>query len=209
MSTACLVFLMLVAQSGPQAKEAAAKEQARVLLKQGAQYYEQGAFADALDRFERAYAVFPSPKLFFNIGQANRELGRAAAAVTAFNRFLAQAPEVSPALAAEAKRSLEELGPTVGKLLIACSVAGATILVDGRIVGRSPLPDFVFVSPGRHQVTAVHPKAAPDPRMVDVAAGTVEAVALQPPSRRPASAAPPPGSPGQASSEGSHRQQQR
>ena len=96
MNAASLVFLALLAQAGPQTANPEAKTRAQALLKEGAQHYQQGSFADALEKFHQAYAVFPSPKLFLNIGQASRGLGRLVDAVDAFEKFQAQATDASP-----------------------------------------------------------------------------------------------------------------
>jgi tetratricopeptide (TPR) repeat protein len=57
-----------LAQSAPGPEEAA-REQARALLKQGNELLDKGNYLEALQRFEAAYAAFPSPKLLFNIAQ--------------------------------------------------------------------------------------------------------------------------------------------
>jgi hypothetical protein len=150
------------------------------MLKEGTQLYQQGAFADALNKFEQAHSVFQSPKLFFNIGQANRELGKPVDAVDAFEKFLSLAVDASPELLAEAKRSVQELSPKIGKLLIDCGGVDAEISVDGKMAGKAPLADVVRVTPGRHQVTATSPTMIPVVQTVDVAAGTVQTVAIRP-----------------------------
>ena len=180
MNAISLVLLSLLAQAGAQTTDPESKAKAQVLLKDGAQSYRQGAFADALEKFDQAYAIFPSPKLLINIGQANRELGRPVEAVDAFEKFLSLSSDASPDLIAEAKRSVNELAPKVGKLLIDCTLSGAEITVDGKKVGQTPLVDLVRVSPGSHQVTATHPSSIPVVQTVDVAAGTVQTLSIRP-----------------------------
>ena len=171
------------------------KARAQVLLKDGAQHYERAEFADALENFEKAYAVFPSPKLLFNIGQASRELGRPVEAVDAFEKFLDQAGDAPEEMTTEAKRSLVELTPKIGKLLIECPIVGAEITVDGKKLGLAPIRDLIRVAPGPHQVTATHPSATPAVENVNVIAGTIETVAMRPRTLAEVAAAlpPPPG----------------
>jgi hypothetical protein len=178
--SATLVLLSILAQTSAATPAPDAKARAQVTLKEGTLLYQQGAYADALEKFEQAYSVFPSPKLFFNIGQANRELGRPVEAVAAFERFLDEAGDASPSLTTEARRSVNELAPKIGKLLIDCGVLDAEITVDGKVVGKSPLADMVRVGPGRHQVTATHPTMVPVVQTVEVAAGTVQTVSIRP-----------------------------
>ena len=180
MNAVCLVVLSILAQISAPTTDQEAKAKAQVVLKEGAHLYQQGAYADALEKFEQAYSVFPSPKLFFDIGQANRELGRPAEAVAAFERFLAEAVDASPELISDARRSVNELAPKIGKLIIDCDATGAEITVDGKVVGRAPLANSIPVSPGSHQVTATHPTIAPVVQTVEVAAGTLQTLALQP-----------------------------
>jgi tetratricopeptide (TPR) repeat protein len=139
MNAATLVLLSLLAQAGAQTTDPESKAKAQVLLKDGAQSYRQGAYAEALEKFDQAYAIFPSPKLLINIGQANRELGRVVEAVDAFEKFLSQSTDASPDLIAEAKRSVNELAPKIGKLLIDCNISGAEI-TGGRKEGRANTP---------------------------------------------------------------------
>jgi hypothetical protein len=52
------------------------KAKAKELLREGATLYEKGDCTSALEKFKAAYAAYASPKIWFNIGQANRDLGR-------------------------------------------------------------------------------------------------------------------------------------
>jgi hypothetical protein len=180
MNAISLVLLSLLAQVGAPPATPEAREQARPLLKEGARHYLEGEFQQALEKFTEAYKIFPSPKLLFNIGQANRELDRPVDAVEAFERFLAQSPEGVPELVTEAKRSLAELAPRIGRLRIECPLSGAEISIDGKPVGRAPLADSIPVMPGNHEVKVIHPNAAPDVKGVTVAPGAVETVAIRP-----------------------------
>src|SRR5262245_37367876 len=100
------------AGAGPGAARAAAaaapdrgaKSEAQALLSQGTDLYDRGDYAAALEKFTAAYQVFPSPKLWFNIGQANRDLGRPVEALDAFERFLAGATGAPAETLAEARR---------------------------------------------------------------------------------------------------------
>ena len=179
MCATSLVLLTILAQASPLPADPQAKAQAQELLSQGSKLYHQGDLAGALEKFEAAYVAFPSPKLMFNIGQAKRDLGRPVEAVEAFQRFLAEATNASPETMAEARNSVAELRGRLGKIRIDCDTAGAQIAVDGKSVGLAPLPDLVWATPGRHQVTAKHVSAAPAIEDVEVAAGSVSTMTLR------------------------------
>jgi hypothetical protein len=115
----------------------------------------------------------------FNIGQAKRDLGRPVEALESFQRFLAEATNASPETMAEARNSVAELQGKLGRIRIDCDTAGAQVAVDGKSVGVAPLPDLVWATPGRHQVTAKHLSAAPAIEDVEVAVGSVSTVTLR------------------------------
>ncbi|MBN2576679.1 MAG: PEGA domain-containing protein [Deltaproteobacteria bacterium] len=178
MNTASLVLLALVAQTSPPTETPEARAKAQNLLKEGAKLYEKGAYAPALDKFEEAYAEYPSPKLLFNIGQASRDLGRLGDAMRAFEHFLAEATDAPAEMVAEAKKSVSELEGKLGKVRVQCSKPGAEIALDGKTVGVTPLSEPIWATPGKHQVTARHPDTAPAIEDVDVNASWEHTVVI-------------------------------
>ncbi len=183
---------MLAQVAPPASQDAQQKEKAQALLREGSALYKQADFAGALQKFEAAYAVFPSPKLQFNIGQANRELGRPVEAVTAFDWFVTDAFDASPELLAEARQSSADLKARLGRLRVDCSVPAAHVNVDGKYVGVTPLSRTVWAMPGPHRVAVSHSGYLPATIDVTVAAGEVRSVSatLRLISSSPAPAAP-------------------
>jgi PEGA domain/Tetratricopeptide repeat len=155
------------------------KVQAQVLLDEGTAAYGRGDYAAALDKFTSAYKIFPSPKLWFNIGQANRDLGRPVDAVEAFDRFLRDASDAPPETMTEARRSAAELKQKLGRIEVTCATDGAEITVDGKQVGSTPLGEMVWTTPGRHQVAVQHEGFSPAIEDVAVVVGQATAVNLE------------------------------
>jgi hypothetical protein len=174
-----LILVVLLAQASPSIGVPQVKAQAKAQLGQGTKLYEQGDIAGALEKFEAAYASFPSPKLLFNIGQANRDLHRHLEALEAFERFLADSPDASPEMIADARKSVNELQKKLGQIQIDCMTSGSEVSVDGKSVGRTPLPGLIWATPGHHQVAAKHESVAPAVEEVDVKAGAVRNVTLR------------------------------
>jgi hypothetical protein len=174
-----LVLFALLAQTTAPVPSEDGKAKAQVLLKEGARLYERGDLAAALEKFNQAYAEYASPKLLFNIGQASRDLHLFAEAMGAFERFLAEATDVPPDMEEEARRSVAELRVNLGRLHIECATTGAEISVDGKIVGRAPLRDLIWETPGKHQITAKHPDTTPAVEDVEVVVGSVQNVVIQ------------------------------
>jgi cell division septum initiation protein DivIVA len=173
------MLLAILAQAWSPTGDPQAKAQAQALLGQGTKLYQQGDVADALEKFQAAYAAFPSPKLMFNIGQANRDLSRPVEALEAFEKFLVGAADASPEMIADARKSVAQLQKKLGRIQVDCESAGAEVSVDGKSVGLAPLPDLIWVTPGRHQVTAKHASAAPAIEDADVTAGSVSTVTVR------------------------------
>jgi PEGA domain len=178
MHVAAVLFLGFLAQSSDPTASAEAKAKAQSLLTEGSALYEKGDYADALDKFKQAFATYDSPKLLFNIGQANRDLGRPVEALEAFERFLMGALDAAPETIEDAKKSVEELQNKLGRLRVDCQTDNATISVDGKEVGLTPLPKLLWATTGRHQVTARHWSFPPAVEDVEVRAGTVQTVRM-------------------------------
>src|SRR4051794_4875928 len=149
-----LVSLLILPGSrlaSAQSAAEAARVEARRFLEEGALRFEEGDYDGALSRFEEAYRHFPSPRFFYNIGQAQRHLARDVEALESFERFLKEAP-AAPATAREgAGRGVAELGARVGTLEVNASVAGAEVTVDGRSFGLTPRAP-IRVAPGLHEI---------------------------------------------------------
>jgi hypothetical protein len=172
-----LTVLVQAAQVGTNAEDRA---KAQGLLAEGASLYGRGDYLGALDQFNAAYAAYPSAKIWFNIGQTNKVLGRSLEAHDAYQKFLDEATSASPEDRADAEASVKKLRRSLGLLTVLCEVAGAEVAVDGKPAGRAPLPNPVWVTPGRHQVTAVPADSCPMVTHVDVASGSSMTVTLKP-----------------------------
>jgi hypothetical protein len=163
----------------PPVNDAQAKTRAQGLLSEGTAAYGRGDYATALDKFTAAYEIFPSPKLWFNIGQANRDLGRPVEAAAAFDRFLRNAGDAPPETLAEARRSAAELKTKLGQIQVTCATDGADVTVDGKQVGSTPLGEIVWTTPGRHQVAVQHAGFSPMIEDVVVVAGNASTVSFE------------------------------
>ena len=173
-----LAVLLLIAQVGL-AESPAAKAKAQALLTEGSRFYGEGDYASALDRFGAAYHAYPSPKLMFNIGQANRDLSRPVEAREAFEKYLATEDDPTSPTIEEATKSIEELQRRLGRIRVECETAGAEVRLDGKSAGTTPLANVLWATPGRHQVTANHEHSALALDDVDVIAGVLNVVTLR------------------------------
>jgi tetratricopeptide (TPR) repeat protein len=128
------------------------REKATAILSEGAELYRKADFRRALGNFQAAFALFPSPKIHYNVGLAYQGLRRNAEALKAYERFLAEAQDATPETLADARARAAALETKVGRLVLTCDVDDAEVLLDGALVGRTPMPGPLPVDPGRHEL---------------------------------------------------------
>jgi tetratricopeptide (TPR) repeat protein len=178
-SVASIVLLTLIAQTAPPDLAGSKKAVARDLLVKGQALYERGDYAGALGKFNEAYATFPSPKIWFNIGNASVNLGRDLEALEAFESFLRLAADEPADRRNYADKQVAKLKRRLGQLSVECNMAGAEIRFDGEKVGVTPLDRPIWATPGRHQVVAARADAAPAAQEVMLSAGRPRLLQLE------------------------------
>ncbi|NMC70018.1 MAG: PEGA domain-containing protein [Myxococcales bacterium] len=138
-----------------------------------------GDYAAALEAFRAARAVSDRPVLLFNIGMCHRELDDWAAAVEAFDQYLAAGRDTEPEdRLAEAARQRSEMAEQLGELDVAPMAGGVELTVDGRAAGTTPLERPLRLRAGTHRVTARRAGYADAHAEVEIVAGTRTAVQL-------------------------------
>jgi hypothetical protein len=201
---ALIAAMCLFSADAAQAEEldAGTRTAARELARQGADAFESLDYAKALDRFDRAYALFQAPSIA--VMQA-RALARLHRLVEALDRYEDtqrmplpdDAPEAFRQAVADAKREGEELRLRIPRLAIRILTSGArpeplTVMLDGKQVPRALLDVERPVDPGVHEISAEAPGYAALSRKLKLSEGQRIAIdlALQP--LRTASARPAP-----------------
>lgn len=132
-----------------------AEPRARALYQQAQELRDDGKLTEALGRLREAYALVPSPVLLWPIAELcyRLQLPRAGLEAVRDYRRLVPAERMKPGQRVEDAERLEErLRGQVGRLQIRSEQPGALVLVNGREVGRTPLPEPVEVDPGVHRV---------------------------------------------------------
>jgi hypothetical protein len=186
-----LVLCLLAAPPASGAKKAAAQ-----LIDEGNELLDQRQYQAALARYEAAHALYPTPKIFFNMAEAHRELKNYVEAIEHYERFLAESgvKKRSP-LRKQAAREIADLERRIGRLRVEGGTLGAEVFVDGKLAGKVPLLGFRLL-PGFHQV-AIQIEGAIAKRIeVEVKRGEEAAVdasvEIAPPPPPPAAPPPPP-----------------
>jgi hypothetical protein len=124
--------------AAPEAPTPAAR--AAALKEQGNQGMLDMRYVDALAAYEESLSLAPGDTtLLYSIGRARELLGDFPEALTAIERFAAEAPANVKARVGKLDELLAQLRARVSTLTIKCNVEGARILVRHKVVGATPL----------------------------------------------------------------------
>jgi hypothetical protein len=172
-----LLFLLSSRIAGAQA---GAEDEARAQFDTGVELFEAGKFEQAAVSFARAYELKPSFRILYNIGQVENELGHFAKALDAYTRYLAEGgDQIEQARLDQVRVEVARLNKLVGMISVDGAPPGATVFVDERRSGTTPLPGPIFVDLGEHQVQVKHGKDELHSEIVTVAGGQQVAVKLE------------------------------
>ncbi len=111
--------------------------------------YRDGDHAGALLKFTKAYELSKDPRLLWNMAAMEKNLRRYAAVLDRIDRFV---EESGAALTDEDRERVAQLKETmkgfVTELTVVVSEPDAEILLNGTLIGRSPLPSAVRTEMG-------------------------------------------------------------
>lgn len=93
----CIVAILVASLGAPvfaqrKPKPTAAQKEAQAHFLKGREYYNFGAYGDAIREYEAAYALAPLPEILFNIGQVHRANKDREKALEYYRRYVAVAP---------------------------------------------------------------------------------------------------------------------
>ncbi|MBI2393400.1 MAG: PEGA domain-containing protein [Deltaproteobacteria bacterium] len=138
----------------PPSPSAAPEEvEARKHFDIGLKLYKEKLYEAALVEFEQSYKIVPRPGALRNVAQCQRDLKRFADAYAAYETLLAKhGSQLAPGELAAVKKAIKDLESVTGTISFEVNEPGATVTVDGRDVGTTPLPAPVRVDVGPHLV---------------------------------------------------------
>jgi hypothetical protein len=120
----------------------------------GRALYDDGDFAGALVKFERAFDTSKHPLLLWNMAACEKALRHYGRVMQLLERYEAEA---GSRLDSDELARLRSLRSTVRSLVssvrIRANVSGATVSIDGKPVGTTPLAEPLLVDIGTHVVT--------------------------------------------------------
>ena len=181
MSRRILLIILLFSISGAPAVYAQAPDPAEIqsLVDDGNRLFGEGAFLEALEKYQRAYELSGAHGLLYMIGRSYERLGMLKKALEAFRTFVSN-PDVpdGPRGKAEMAISVLEERLSTGRLAIQVEPFGAEVFVDGEPKGTAPI-DPLTVDAGPHEVVARAPGRVEVRRKVAVPGGGELTVALE------------------------------
>lgn len=158
-------------------------DRAREYFRDGMRAFDEHRYSDAITQFRRASELVPSADLTFNIARAQEELGELDAAIESYRRYLRDRVDPPDREAVEEHiRQLEERAeaqrlrsrevPSTGTLRVDVDVASASVRIDGREVGTSPIALPLTYGVGEHEIEVSLQGYVPFRARVRVLAGT-------------------------------------
>jgi hypothetical protein len=122
----------------PAPKANGSKPEAIAHFERGSRHYQEGRYDEAIAEYEAAYRAQPHPSVLYNIAQAHERLLVYPKAVEYFQRYLAEAgPNARHAVIVQNR--LRALTQLPARLTISSEPSGATVLVRGQAIGKTPL----------------------------------------------------------------------
>jgi tetratricopeptide (TPR) repeat protein len=175
------IFLQSAAAraEAPAAAPSTDTDEARQHFADGLKLYKDGDFDAALVQFERAYTIKPNYKVLYNIAQTYFQLREYVEARDDMARYLKEGGSaIDPERQAAASKDLADLEKRVAKVVLTVNVAGATVLVDGKKVGTTPLSEPISVSEGQRTISVEAPNRGARERLIRVAGGDQQTLSL-------------------------------
>ncbi len=180
LGTLCNAALAQAPAVAPAPAASPAMTEADALILQGLQLREQGNDLDALQLFERAHALAPSPRALAQRALAEQALGRWVPAEVHLREALAARDDPWIAQYRTAlDGALAVIGEHLGHLQVNGGVAGATLRLDGRPVGRLPLSEPLRVVVGRPLLEVTLAGHYPVRREITIKAGSLSTETIE------------------------------
>jgi len=141
-------------------------------VRRGFRLFDEGDLTGAHAELERAYAIAPSFKILYNLGQLSLRRQDYVTAENELRAYLAEGKSgVASARRKEVEALLEEVGSRTATLEVLATPEGAKLVVDDVNEASLPLVAPVRINVGRHAVAVVWPSGDRQVKTVETAGG--------------------------------------
>lgn len=125
------------------------------LYREGVAAFQRNDLQGAYESFKAAFQLKQAYDIAGNLGDVERRMGRARDAAEHLAFSLRRFPtNGKPEAREKTEKGLAEVRAKVGAVTVRSSENGATISVDGKPVGASPITEELFLDPGEHRIGA-------------------------------------------------------
>ena len=146
----------------------AALAEAKKNFQVGLKLYKEGLLKEALSAFVAADKIVPRASVERNIGQCQRDLKDFAGAYETYAALLEKfGATLKPAESTDVKRAIDELSLLTGSIEVKISETDASVTVDDKPIGKTPLAKPVRVNIGVHAVAISKTGFEPFSKQVD------------------------------------------
>jgi tetratricopeptide (TPR) repeat protein len=167
--------------------DAADKANARSLATEGIELYNEGRYADALDRLERAQSLFDAPMHLLYIARAQVKLGQLVEASETYRRLIrVELSQETPAAVREAVEAadaeLDGVEARVSALrieIVPPNEPGLVVTIDDKPVSPAAIGVDRPMNPGRHRIRASVSDGRRVETTIELADGAREALRLE------------------------------
>ncbi|WP_394841802.1 hypothetical protein LZC95_32590 [Pendulispora brunnea] len=175
----------------PSSHAADPRADAQVRQEEGIKRYNAGDMNGALSAFTQAYAIYPSPKILWNLILTELELGRNLEAARNIHVYLVSTDPAATAQKKDAARQkLEDARKKLGSVKIEAP-QGARLFIDGKPFPTAYAVDDVVELDGGGHTVAMETAAQRKERAVNVKVGEVTRVTFAESAPEPVAAPPP------------------
>jgi hypothetical protein len=153
-------------------------EEARRHFAQGVALYNDGNFNAALAEFEAANKLHKSAAVLYNIGLTEKSLFRYNEAIDALTQYLNEEKRLTSERRLEVRQLITEMKALLAPATITVEPDGATITLDGRAIGQSPIKPY-GIAAGNHTLEVTLEGYRPVKRDIMISAGVPVSVAFR------------------------------
>ncbi len=159
---------------------AAGQDRATALFDQGNALYRQSKWEHAAAKFAQSFELRQAFDTAANLGDCELRLGRARDAAEHLSYALRHFPVSGKAAARQQLTEwLDQAKAKVGTLTVQVNVDEAMVVVDGSVVGNSPLGHELFVEPGKRLVGASKSGFEPTQQVLEVEPGSAHSLTFE------------------------------
>lgn len=154
------IFSLLVftlAMSSARAGDDDDKELAKKHFKAGLLLLEVENYAVAADEFKKSIELYPTKTGYFNLASCHRELKNFMAAMDTIGDLKIKfAEELDGKWQDEISAFEQSVAEQTQEIALTVNVTGATVEVNGLVVGKTPLGRNLLLAPGDHKIEVLH-----------------------------------------------------